>query len=105
MALDPDLVRAWLARTCGAQGVPVRITDPLLVEQVRALLTGKGRRPAPARKRGRSAGPVSQSPDRPDSVGVEGARPALAGADDGVVEDRADDRGLPVEVEASPRSA
>jgi hypothetical protein len=37
-ALDPATVRAWLARTCAAQGVPVKVTDPRIIAAVASLL-------------------------------------------------------------------
>jgi len=35
---DPEVVRAWLERTCAAQGVPVKVSDPRIVARVVALL-------------------------------------------------------------------
>lgn len=104
--LNPQDVAAWVERSCAAQGVPVHVRDPLVVEQVRVLLTGRAGRPATARQRGRSAqAERSQPPDRLDAVEVEVLDAGGAGADDSVVEDRPDDRGLPGQVQSGPRSA
>ena len=35
---DPEVVRAWLERTCGAQGVPVKVADPRIIAAVATLL-------------------------------------------------------------------
>jgi hypothetical protein len=44
VAVDAGLsdaqVRAWVARSCAAQGLPVHVTDALVIERVRVLLTG-----------------------------------------------------------------
>ena len=36
--LTPAQVAEWLAESCAAQGVPVRVTDPQVLGQVAALL-------------------------------------------------------------------
>ena len=36
--VDPGVVRAWVERTCAAQGVPVKVTDRGVIEQTVALL-------------------------------------------------------------------
>jgi len=38
MGLDPEQVAAFVQRSCESQGVPVKISDRLVVEQVAALL-------------------------------------------------------------------
>ena len=104
--LSDEQLAAWVTASCQAQGVPVKVSEARTVEQVRALMTGQAGRTAPARQGGRSA-PAgrSQPPDRPDPGGVEGLRSTGARADDGVVQHGADDRGLPGQVQAGPRSA
>ena len=104
--LSAEQLAAWVTASCQAQGVPVKVSDRRAVEQVRVLLTGQAGRTAPARQRGRSA-PVgrSQPPDRLHPARVEGLDAGRAGADHGVVEDGADDRRLPGQVQASPRTA
>jgi hypothetical protein len=59
-----DELRAWVEQSCAAQGVPEKVTDPVVVAQVARLLTAGTGRPAPARQRGRS-----------DGTGVRGATP------------------------------
>ena len=106
MALSEVELAEWVARSCAAQGVPLKVSDARTVEQVRVLLSGQGGRTAPARQRGRSA-PAgrSQPPERRDPVGVEGPDATGARSDHGVVEHGLDDRGLPGQVQAGPRSA
>ncbi|MEX2292084.1 MAG: hypothetical protein WD794_17370 [Mycobacteriales bacterium] len=38
--LSDEQVRAWVARSCAAQGLPVHVTDALVIDRVRVLLTG-----------------------------------------------------------------
>lgn len=104
--LSDAQLAAWVTTSCHAQGVPVKVSEARVVEQVRALLTGQAGRTAPARQRGRSA-PAgrSQPPDRLDPGSVEGLGTPRSGADDGVIQHGADNRGLPGQVQAGPRSA
>ena len=37
-AAAPSDVRAWVKRTCAAQGVPVKVTDPAVLAAVAVLL-------------------------------------------------------------------
>ncbi len=37
-APDPEAVRAWVERTCAAQGVPVKVRDPGVIRDAVALL-------------------------------------------------------------------
>jgi hypothetical protein len=66
---DPEVVRAWVARTRAAQGLPVELTDPVVIARVVALL-------AQARQRGeiRSA----SKPVRPRTAGRTIARSSTA---------------------------
>ena len=119
-SFTPEEVQRWVEASCAAQGVPVKVTDELVVRRV-GLLLGAGSdaagradagraQAAPAacaRRTGRparSAG-VLQLPDRLDPRGIEAAGTGHTGADHGVVQDGTDDGGLPVEVERVPRSA
>lgn len=116
--LSDEQVRAWVARSCAAQGVPVHVTDALVIERVRVLLTGTaGPTSRPARSSS-TAGPSttrsstaaasmagSEPPDRLHPVGIQAARAEDAGADDGMVQHGPDDRGLPGQVQLVPRSA
>lgn len=105
-SVTAEEVAGWVERSCRAQGVPVKVSEPRTVEQVRVLLTGQAGRTATASQRGKSA-PAgrSQPPDRLHSVGVEPLRSGAAGTDDGVVEHGTDDGGLPGQVQPGPRSA
>jgi hypothetical protein len=105
-SLSDEQLAAWVAASCHAQGVPVKVSEARVVEQVRVLLTGQAGRTAPARTRGRSA-PAgrSQPPDRPDPFRVEGLGAAGSWSDDSVVEHGADDGRLPGQVQSGPRSA
>lgn len=101
MPVDREALRAWVESSCRAQGVPILVADSGVVSDVGVLLTGSRRGgETPAGVAARRV--ASQSPGRDDSVRVEGSRPGGAGLDGGVVEDRADDGGLPGEVEALP---
>jgi hypothetical protein len=101
--LSDQQVRAWVANSCAAQGLPVHVTDALVVERVRVLLTGTaGRTSRPA---GSSSTAGSEPPDRLHPFRVQAPGAEGAGADDGVVEDGADDRGLPGQVQLGPLSA
>jgi hypothetical protein len=102
---DEQLV-AWVAASCQAQGVSVKVSEARTVEQVRVLLTGQAGRTAPARTRGRSA-PAgrSQPPHRPDPLRVKGLSATGAWADHGVVEHGAHDGRLSGQVQSGPRSA
>jgi hypothetical protein len=104
--LSDEQLAAWVAASCQAQGLPVKVSEARVVEQVRVLLTGQAGRTAPARTRGRSA-PVgrSQPPYRPDTSRVEGLSAAGSRSDDRVVEYGAEDCRLPGQVQSGPRSA
>jgi len=115
-----DQVRDWVNASCQAQGVPVKVTDALVVRRVGTLLGagsegaglgGGGAAHAAAAARTRStARPAravcaSEPPKRVDAGRVEASGTGHSGEDDGVIEDGPDDRGLAVEVERVPRSA
>jgi hypothetical protein len=100
--LTGEALAAWVEASCARHGVPVKVTDPAAVRSVVVLLSGRAER----RGRGRVLGVAgSEAPDEIDSVRVEGAARSTGGGDDGMVEDRLDDRGLPSEVEVGPLSA
>jgi len=113
-------VKRWVEASCAAQGVPVKVTDRLVVRRVGMLLgagsealgrADAGRaQAAPAAARPAAARPADwagalQLPDRLHAGGVEAAGTQHTRGDDGVVEHGADDGGLSVEVERVPRSA
>jgi hypothetical protein len=98
--LSPEQVAAWLADSCARQDVPVAVTDPRTLARIGVLLGGTG---GAAPEGGAAPRPHLQPPDRLDAVGVEPARSRqCVGVDDRVVENRGDNRPLPVEVEADP---
>jgi len=71
VGLSPAAVTAWVERTCAEQRVPVKITDPVTVAQVGALL-GIRPRPLPSSAQHHRADRVlpSQPPDRPDPAQI-----------------------------------
>lgn len=38
MKVTPEVVAAWVERSCAAQGVPVKVREPAVIAQVSALL-------------------------------------------------------------------
>jgi len=77
-------LKTWVERSCAAQGLPVKVTDPAVLRQVGVLLG------------------CSRPPSHLDAVGVE-AGPALDGGVDGdVIDEGADDGVLPGDREAVP---
>lgn len=64
--LSPEQVAAWVIATCEAQGVPLKISDRLAVQQVSIPLGGASARTEPARQRGEGAPdtpPTAATPD------------------------------------------
>lgn len=108
MAVDPVWLAGWVAASCAAQAVPVKVTDTGVLSRVGALLGVRARAtrapgaPAPS-TRGRAA--PSQPPHGLHAVGVEDAGSGARRCDDGVVEDRGDDGGLPVQAQGGPAVA
>jgi len=39
--LSAEDLAVWVAKSCAAQGVPVKVTDPAVLRQVGVLLTGQ----------------------------------------------------------------
>ena len=99
MGLDADALAAFVTESCERQGVPVKVTDALVVDRVSALL-GAGA-PGPGRQAGRTDRPL-QTPDRFDSGVVESSGTRRSRSDDDVVDHGADDGGLTGEVEIGP---
>ena len=60
--IDPLAVAAWVARTCQTQGVPVFVSDPGVLSQVRRVV-GAGW-PGAGPRRG-ARGPVAPTPPTP----------------------------------------
>lgn len=98
--VDMDAVRRMVEQSCAAQGLPIKISSPKVVQTVTVLLG-----PVTTAIRGASGVSVnrqSQPPHWLRSGGVDDLDSAAAGMNDNVFEDRSDDRSLPVEVESSP---
>ncbi|GAA3774747.1 hypothetical protein GCM10022240_28160 [Microbacterium kribbense] len=94
MPIDRELLAAWVAASCAAQGVPVFVADPGVLTRVRTLLgAGGAERGGSAVAEPRTARLPLQHPHRLNPPGVElvhGGR-----EDRGVVEHGPHDRGLP----------
>jgi hypothetical protein len=62
--IDEAVVRAWVERTCGEQGVPVKVTDPRILERVAFILRVSReearRRAMQAQDHGQHAGRTSE---------------------------------------------
>lgn len=94
----PRELVTWVELSCAAQGIAVKVTDPLVVSQVAALF---GQVLAPAQQRGGERLAL-ESPNGLDAAGVELLDARCAGANGGMVEDRADDGRPPGQAEAGP---
>lgn len=97
----------WVAASCEAQGVPVKVDDPLVVRRVGVLL---GADAAGLRERKRSgtrsaAGSGLVAPLHVHPARVQGLGSGAAGADQDVVDEGAHDGDLAGEVQRRPRSA
>ncbi len=92
-ARDGDAIKAAAHRlavsSCEAQGLDVKITDPVLIGKVAAVL-----------KAGDSGPPTGR-----DALRVEAIATTDGGADRDVLEDGAEDRALPTERQSAPRVA
>lgn len=99
--LSGEALAAWVAESCVAQGVPVKVTDPVVVARVGVLLTGRGSA-GPQAQRGPAGAGRSELPDRGHSGRIEAGAGVRAGSDHGVVEDGGDDGALAVEGKSGP---
>lgn len=98
--LTADELAWWVAASCARHGVPVKVTDPLVLVRVAVLLSDDA---APNATRVVAA--RSEPPDGIDPVGVDRAGAEGAGSDNGMVKQRTHDGVLTVKVEAGPLSA
>lgn len=103
MGLSGDDLAVFVARSCAAQGVPVRLSDAGVVRRVVALLGGDP--PAKAAEPPADGAPLSELPDDVDSVGVELPSAGFARSDHDVVNDSRHDRSLAGEIEFGPPAA
>lgn len=100
--LSGEALEAWVAQSCRAQGVPLKVTDARTVAKVLTLLSGRPDRSGPGRP-GRTDG-RSETPGQLHPLGVESSGAGSPGSNDGMVEDRVDDGALLIEIEARPLS-
>lgn len=107
MGLTPEALAEWVIASCQAQGVPVKVTDPRTVDQVRVLLSDVPTEShAHARSaRGGSVGERLQTPARIDPGRVQRRGTPGARLDDRVVENSTHDGGLPGQVQLGPLTA
>lgn len=104
--MRPEELAAWVAASCEAQGLEVKVTDAGVLRSVCVLLGTGASGQGPKRKRRRRPLNTSlQPPEGANPVGVKATGSGDAGADDGVIENGSDDGVLAVEVEAGPLSA
>lgn len=94
---------AWVTASCVRHGVPVKVTDAVVVARTATLLSDGAVRPAAKRTRVVVAG--LQAPDGIGPVGVEFTGARRARGDDEMVEHGGHDRVLAAEVELGPLSA
>lgn len=106
-ALSSKELAAWVAGSCAAQGVPVKVTDPTVVRRMAALLgAGSGGvRGAPHGGVAQPSGLDLVAPDDPDASGIDATTARGAGPDDDVVDQGGDDRVLPGQVQRGPGAA
>lgn len=96
-----------VAESCGAQGVPVKVSNPLVVRRAAVLLGGPvpGPRAQPRSGSTRTGAGISVAPGHRYTVGVEPCGSDGAGSDCDVVDQGGDDGVLPVEVQSRPGAA
>lgn len=99
--LSGDELAAWVRASCVRHGVPVKVTDAVVVARAVTLLSGGAIRPnrAAAVLRG------LQAPDRVGPIGVDLASTRDPGTDHDVINHGGDDGVLTGEVELGPLSA
>lgn len=102
--LSPDQIAARVAESCAAQGLPVKVTDPLLVHRVVVLLGGPvaGPRAQPRSGSTRTDTGRSVAPHDHNTVRVETSATASTGSDHDVVDQRPDDGVLTVQIQTRP---
>lgn len=102
--MTPEQVAAFVAATCAAQGLQIKVTDPGAIRSVVTLLGGpRGGRRALARSASAArARDRSEQPLRLDPVDVEFSGSGHSGQDDDVVDQGAHDGDLLPEGHARP---
>ena len=104
MGVDREALRVWLVASCAAQGVPVAVTDPVVIAQVGVLLRGRDAAGQPPAGGDRSARP-SQPPRDTDSVRIDIATSSGSGSDGAEVHHGPDDRSLTGQRKSVPARA
>jgi hypothetical protein len=102
--VTPEQVAAFVAATCAAQGLQVKVTDPGAIRAVVTLLGGS-RGGGRAHARSASTDPTRdrlEQPLRTDPVRVQSPGSADSGQDDDVVDQGAHDGDLLSQGEARP---
>jgi hypothetical protein len=103
--LTPDEIAAWVTESCVAQGIPVQICDPHVIQRV-AVLMGRTVEGSRARLRSTRPAPDLHLPSNPphglNAGGVKTARTGGSGGDDRMIEDGRHDCLLPRQVERGP---
>ena len=97
MIIDRDALRAWLAASCAAQGIPMLVTDPGVISNIGVLLRGRDAAGGPRsgdRRARRSAAPSGNDPVRVHLPASDGS-----GEDGCEVQNGGDYRGLLGEVQ------
>lgn len=70
--VDMEAVRAWLVASCAVQGVPVHVTDPVVVARLGVLLGVSGGRGGQPRRGAAVAPEASADPSGCDAGWVQG---------------------------------
>lgn len=100
--MSPDELAAWVTESCQRHGVPVKVTDALVVRDVVTLLGRPAERP---RGGGADPGPTpagSELPHQIDTGRIKTSSTRIARPDDSVIQHRTDDRGLARQAERRP---
>jgi hypothetical protein len=105
--LSRDEIAAWVAQSCAASGVSVKVTDPTVVRRVGVLLGGAADGPGAQPRSGsaRAIAARSVAPHDGHAGGVQHPGSGGAGSDHGVVDQGLDDGVLPGQVQGLPASA
>lgn len=103
--LEQEALAAWVAATCEASGVPMFVSDPVVLRQVATLSAEAG---GEGRKRGSAAAPHPRRLHAPGDAHpgrVDGPHSWGAGVDGDVADERSHDGDLSAEVHLRPLTA